>query len=155
MQTHRLWIGAWCAGMLLVSGCSFSREWKAASRQTAATNDITGAWVGRWQNSNNDHTDQLKAVITRVSGTEYHARFKAWWLGVFNGTFETRLTGRWEDGAFVFRGDQQVMGWKFTQEGSASPHNFRSEYSSEDYRGEFWMYRPEPVALPRGRARAR
>jgi len=137
-------MGLLAAGTLLLSGCSFSREWSAASRRPAPTNDITGAWVGRWQNSNNDHTDRLKAVITRVSDTEYHARFKAWWLGFLSGTFDATLTGHWQDGAFVFHGDQQVLGWKFSQEGHAGPNNFRSRYSSDDYQGEFWMYRPEP-----------
>lgn len=130
----------------LCSGCSFSREWKEASRQAPPAGDITGAWVGTWQNTNNDHKDRLKAVITRVSDTEYTARFKAWWLGIFSGTFDATLSGRWEDGEYVFSGTQKVMSWEFSQQGRINPTNFVSEYSSEDYRGNFTLHRTEPEA---------
>lgn len=142
MITWRQGAICWLLLAVLGCGCSYSREWRAASRQAAPTNDITGAWVGVWQNSNNDHTDRLIAVISRVSETEYHARFKAWWLGILSGTFEATLTGRWEDNAFVFSGTQQVMRWTFSQEGRADPRHFQSEYSSDSYRGIFSMTRP-------------
>ena len=106
--------------------------------------DITGAWIGTWQNNNNDHTDQLKAVITRVSDTEYSARFKAWWHGILSGTFDATLSGRWENGEFVFSGTQKVMRWEFSQQGRADAHQFVSEYSSSDFRGDFRMHRPAP-----------
>lgn len=127
----------------LCSGCSFSREWNRASRLAPPPEDITGAWVGTWQNSNNDHTDRLKAVITRVSETEYTARFKAWWHGILSGTFDAHLSGHWENGEFVFSGTQKVMRWEFTQQGRATPTNFSSEYSSSDHRGNFSLHRPE------------
>ena len=126
----------------LTSGCSFSREFKAASQKPPA-DDISGAWIGTWRNSNNPHTDRLKAVITRVSDSEYQARFKAWWFGIFSGTFRATLSGRWEGGEFLFSGTQKVMGWEFTQQGRATATNFTSEYSSSDYRGTFSMERPE------------
>lgn len=143
MNARNLVLSALVAAACLSSGCSFSREWKAASRQAPPPNDITGAWVGTWQNSNNSHHDQLKAVITRVSDTEYGARFKAWWLGIFSGTFDATLNGRWEGDEFVFSGTQKVMRWEFTQEGRATATNFTSEYSSSDYRGTFTLRRPE------------
>lgn len=128
---------------LMVSGCSFSREWDRARRASVPADDITGAWIGTWQNSNNDHTDQLKAVITRVSDTEYRARFKAWWHGILSGTFDATLQGRWEGNEYVFSGTEKVMGWEFTQQGRADASRFVSEYSSDDYRGSFTMHRPE------------
>ena len=127
----------------LGSGCSYSREWDRANRVPPPADDITGAWIGTWQNSNNDHTDRLKAVITRVSDTEYSARFKAWWFGILSGTFDATLWGRWENGEFVFSGTEEVMGWEFTQKGHANATNFTSEYSSADYRGSFILHRPE------------
>ncbi len=126
----------------LASGCSFSREWKAASRQPSGPNDLTGAWVGTWQNSTNSHHDQLKAIITRVSDTEYQARFKAWWFGIFSGTFDTTLYGQWEGQEFVFQGTQDVMGTEFEQKGRAGSTHFVSDYSSADYHGRFEMQRP-------------
>jgi len=126
----------------LTSGCSFSREWKSASRQPATPRDLTGAWVGTWQNSNNSHHDQLKAVITRVSETEYHARFKAWWLGIISGTFDVTLAGEWAGDEFHFRGNQDVMGWEIAQTGWLTSTQFNSKYSSMDYRGTFTLERP-------------
>lgn len=125
-------------------GCSFSREFKAASRQPPPTDDITGAWVGRWKNSNNSHEDRLKAVITRVSDHQYEARFKAWWFRILSGSFRATLNGQWEGGEFVFQGSQRVMGWEFKQQGRANATNFTSEYSSSNYRGMFIMERPAP-----------
>lgn len=133
---------------LLVSGCSFSREWDRARRTPVPADDISGAWIGTWQNSNNDHTDQLKAVITQVSDTEYRARFKAWWHGILSGTFSATLRGRWEGNEFVFSGTEKVMAWEFTQQGRADSAYFISEYSSADYRGNFTMHRPEPASPP-------
>ncbi|MBN9691183.1 MAG: hypothetical protein J0M24_13175 [Verrucomicrobia bacterium] len=130
--------------LLLGSGCSISREWKAANQQPTHPRDITGAWIGTWQNSNNSHHDQLKAVITRVSETEYQARFKAWWLGIFSGTFKATLNGTWEGDEFVFAGSEKIMGWQFDQQGRVSATNFVSEYSSSDYRGTFTLKRPTP-----------
>ncbi len=142
MRRRTLVLSALLVGVGLTSGCSFSREWKAASRELPPAQDITGAWVGTWQNSNNSHTGRLKAVITRVSETEYQARFKAWWLGILNGTFDTSLQGQWEEDDFVFEGTQKVMVWEFQQQGRASATRFDSEYSSSDYRGSFTMERP-------------
>jgi hypothetical protein len=140
LSTAALW--ALIAAACLSTGCAFSREWKSASRQPADPTDLTGAWIGTWQNSNNTHNDKLKAVISRVSDTEYEARFKAWWLGVFSGTYSTTLFGHWEGNEFVFQGTQDVMGWEFKHRGRASATNFVSDYSSADYRGRFIMHRP-------------
>lgn len=129
----------------LGAGCSFSREWKAAQRQPADPHDLTGAWIGTWQNHNNTHHDRLKAVITRKSDTEYQARFKAWWFLVFNGTFDTTITGHWEGDEFVFTGFQEVLDWRIEHKGRASSTHFVSEYASSDYTGEFRMVRPPPV----------
>ena len=144
MKVRNIFLSAAVAVAGLASGCSFSRDWKAASRQPPPVSDLTGAWIGTWRNSNNPHTDQLKAVITRVSDTEYQARFKAWWFGIFSGTFDATLKGRWEGGEFIFEGTQKVMGWEFTQKGQANSTNFTSEYFSSDYRGSFTMERPAP-----------
>ncbi|MBL9174440.1 MAG: hypothetical protein JNL10_12955 [Verrucomicrobiales bacterium] len=135
----------WAGAAFLTTGCSFSREWDRARRTPVPENEITGAWMGTWQNSNNDHADQLKAVITQVSDTEYRARFKAWWQGIFSGTFEATLQGRWEGNEFVFSGTEKVLAWEFTQQGRADSTRFVSEYSSDDFRGTFTMHRPEPV----------
>lgn len=142
MRLRTLFLLVLIVGMGLPAGCSFSREWNAARREPVPDHDITGAWVGTWQNSNNSHHDRLKAVITRVSETEYQARFKAWWLRLLSGTFDTPLKGHWEGDEFVFEGTQKVMVWEFHQQGRASATRFDSEYSSSDYRGSFSMERP-------------
>jgi outer membrane biogenesis lipoprotein LolB len=49
--------------LLLGSGCSISREWKAANQQPTHPRDITGAWIGTWQNSNNSHYSSLRDGI--------------------------------------------------------------------------------------------
>jgi hypothetical protein len=132
-------LAAFC---LTGAGCTFSREWKAASRQPLDAKDLTGAWEGTWQNSNNDHQDRLKAVVTRVSDTEYRARFKAWWHGIFSGTFRTTLKGSWQGDTFVFEGQEKVYGWRFDQEGRITSTQFDSRYSSDGDDGSFTMRRP-------------
>ena len=129
---------------LVATGCTFSREWKAAARQPADPKDITGAWEGTWQNSNNDHQDRLKAVVTRVSDTEYRARFKAWWHVVFSGTFRTTLKGSWQGDVFVFEGQEKVYGWRFDQEGRVTSTQFDSKYLSDGDDGSFTLRRPVP-----------
>lgn len=142
MTRHRALLCCLAGLSLLGSGCTFSREWKAASRQPADPRDITGAWEGTWQNSNNDHQDRLKAVITRVSDTEYRARFKAWWHVVFSGTFRTTLKGSWQDDVFVFEGQEKVYGWRFDQEGRITSTQFDSKYMSDGDDGSFTLRRP-------------
>ena len=142
MTRHHALLSCLVGLSLLGSGCTFSREWKAASRQPADPRDITGAWEGTWQNSNNDHQDRLKAVITRVSDTEYRARFKAWWHVVFSGTFRTTLKGSWQDDVFVFEGQEKVYGWRFDQEGRITSTQFDSKYMSDGDDGSFTLRRP-------------
>lgn len=142
MTRHHALLSCLVGLSLLGSGCTFSREWKAASRRPADPRDITGAWEGTWQNSNNDHQDRLKAVITRVSDTEYRARFKAWWHVVFSGTFRTTLKGSWQDDVFVFEGQQKVYGWRFDQEGRITSTQFDSKYTSDGDDGSFTLRRP-------------
>ncbi len=68
------------SAVLLTAGCSsFSKEWRAAAHPAAdpAGAGISGRWIGTWQNTNNTHSDRMRAVVTPVSATEYRVHVHA------------------------------------------------------------------------------
>ncbi|HTH48505.1 MAG TPA: hypothetical protein VMB21_13415 [Candidatus Limnocylindria bacterium] len=127
---------------LLATGCtSFEKKWQTARQQPLPAGDLTGAWTGSWQNTNNSHGGALRALITRVDGTDYTARFHAVW-GSHSGSFKTRLTGRQEGDDFVFEGRKRILGFLITTRGHANATNFFSTYESRFDTGTFTLKRP-------------
>ena len=127
---------------LLGAGCtSFEHEWAQAKRTPASPGDLTGAWRGTWQNTNNAHGDVLRAVVTQVNNTNYTARFHAVW-GSHRGSFRTKLVGQRTGAEFVFSGRKHILGFLITTRGQANATNFFSTYESRFDTGTFTLQRP-------------
>lgn len=128
--------------LLLAAGCaSFERPWQRALQQPPPATDITGAWIGTWQNTNNSHGGALRALVTRVDESTYRARFHATWGG-HSGSFRTVLRGHGESGEFVFTGSKRILGFRITNTGRANATNFVSTYESRFDTGTFTLRRP-------------
>jgi hypothetical protein len=130
---------------LLFGGCrSFEHDWQAAA---VATGDITGRWLGTWQNTNNAHAGPLRAVVTAGDGAgRYRARFHARW-GRFAGSFRSTLAGTNTPAGFAFTGRERVLGVRIDTAGLISGTNFHATYDSAFDRGTFTLERP-PTAPP-------
>lgn len=136
------------ATLILAAGCStpFSRAWEAAAHPPADPAGISGRWIGTWQNTNNTHSDRMRAVLERVSPTEYRASFHAKYRKVLGFKYETRFHGDVRDGVFVFKGEEDLgmlAGGQYRYTGSISPTNFFSTYDSKYDSGTFTLRRPE------------
>jgi hypothetical protein len=131
---------------VVLAGCtSFESDWKATTRHPTPTNDISGPWIGTWQNTNNAHGDQLRAVVKRVGLHAWKAHFHAHYGRLLTFSYEARLTGDEHEGRVQFTGEQN-LGWlaggTFRYVGEASPTNFFSTYENAYDSGTFTLHRP-------------
>lgn len=127
---------------LLATGCtSFEKKWQATRQQPPPAGDITGAWTGTWQNTNNAHGGALRALVTQMNATNYTVRFHAVW-GSHSGSFNTKLVGQPEGDEFVFVGRKRILGFLITTRGHANATNFFSTYESRFDTGTFTLKRP-------------
>lgn len=125
--------------LLAVCGCrSFEKDWKSAAGQPS--DDLSGRWIGTWQNTNNTHAGPLRAVLWQTGTNTYDARFHAVW-GKRSGSFRTRLNGQWQDGTFHFTGKRRVFLVPITTTGTAIPTQLNSAYDSPLDRGSFHLHR--------------
>lgn len=130
------------AALGLLCGCSsFERDWAAAAKLPPLDSDPVGAWTGTWQNTNNTHGGELRALLVRHSATNYTATFHATW-GRRSGTFSTRLAGSRNGNELAFRGSKRLLFVRIRNVGSASPTNFVSTYESRFDNGTFTLTRP-------------
>ena len=139
-----VWILIFLTG--LVAGCSsFSREWKAADRPATDPLGIEGRWIGTWQNTNNTHADKTRAVMTRTGDGVYDVHFHAKYKTVLGFKYRATFRGTAENGAFVFRGEEDLgvlAGGLYRYAGKVSPTNFYSTYESKYDTGTFTLRRP-------------
>lgn len=130
----------------LLTGCtSFESDWNATTRYPSPIGDISGPWIGTWQNTNNAHGDQLRAVVRRVGLHEWQAHFHAHYGRLLTFSYRAKLTGDEKDGQVHFTGEQN-LGWlaggTFRYVGEASPTNFFSTYENAYDSGTFTLHRP-------------
>ena len=131
---------------VFLSGCSsFNREWKSAVAQPSLTNDISGAWEGRWLSDKNGHTGKLRGVLTKEGPDQYSARFHATFWKVFHATYEVPLKHEERNGEHLLAGEADLgtlSGGIYTYEAKATPEEFLSKYKCKYDRGTFEMKRP-------------
>jgi hypothetical protein len=145
----------------------YARKWQeaAASARTKQPTDLSGAWVGAWQNGTSTaetshHTGKLWAVATPVkpeaftrwpyakgtaSPTLYNFRYKATWGKAFQGTFtmEHAVQGKDAAGRYVLKGSRDLgMFGEFRFDGAATPKEFHLNYFSKMNTGSFELKRP-------------
>lgn len=126
----------------VLCGCSsFERDWAGAAKLPVLESDPLGAWVGTWQNTNNTHGGELRALLVRNSATNYTATFHATW-GQHSGTFRTWLTGERTGNTLEFTGSKRLLLVRIRNRGEVSPTNFVSTYESRFDNGTFTLTRP-------------
>ena len=76
--------------LLLLTGCTFEREWRAAANQPW-TGGMDGRWEGTWLSHTNGHNGKLRAVIKRRSGETYDVHYHATYFGCIPFAFRTKL----------------------------------------------------------------
>lgn len=146
------WIAlvALAVSVAVLPGCrSFHREWKLARQRPDPAGELTGAWEGTWQNTNNTHQDRMRAVLTKAGPEIYHAHFFAWYKRVLTFSYATDLRVERREGETVFfRGQSdlgKLAGGVYRYEGHATPGDFFSTYTSKYDVGSFTLRRPLPV----------
>lgn len=126
----------------LSAGCaSFEKRWAAATPAPANAHDLTGHWRGRWQNVNNKHGGELRAILSKQTDTSCEAEFHATW-GTRSGGFRATLTGAWEGDRFVFTSRRRIFGVLISTEGAATTNSLRAAYASRPDTGTFTLERP-------------
>src|ERR1051325_7169554 len=127
---------------MLSSGCStFNHDWKAAIKTSQPSDDITGAWDGRWLSEVNGHHGRLRSLISRNSPDNYTARFKARFWKIFTAGYTIPLQARRDTGqAWRLEGEKnlgKLVGGVYHYSAQANPDNFRSSYSNKYDHGNF------------------
>ena len=133
-------------GLVGLTGCSsFHKEWKAAMKGPAPTNSINGPWIGDWKSDANGHHGSLKCVVTKTSDTTYRAHYRAHFWKILWYSYAATLNGNEKNGVVVLQGEADLgnlAGGVYKYEGTATPIEFRSSYSSKYDHGNYQMTRP-------------
>lgn len=139
-----LFAGLW---LIFFCGCSsFHGEWKRAAATPPPAGGITGRWEGHWRSKVNDHTGQLRCLVSELPDGRYQARFHAHYWKIFRFGYTVPLDVEAVGDGFDFKGDTN-LGWYaggvYHYEGHATPTEFDSTYRSKHDHGIFRMTRPE------------
>jgi hypothetical protein len=128
-------------------GCSsFNRDWRSAETLPTSPHSIEGRWEGRWDSEANGHNGKLRCLMTRISDSEYRARFRATYARVlkFSYTAELRMQPHHEGWEFNGEADLgKLAGGVYYYEGRISSSNMFSTYRSKYDQGTFELQRPE------------
>jgi hypothetical protein len=133
------------AVMLWLCGCSFNKEWKAAVSSPVPANSIEGPWTGEWRSDRNGHHGALRCIVAKNPDATYRARFRATYWKIARFTYTATLNGVETNGVTALKGEANLgkLVGVYKYDGSATPEEFRSTYSSKHDKGEFQMARPE------------
>src|SRR5688572_29844890 len=124
---------------------SFNKEWKAALNSPAPTTSIQGPWAGEWRSDKNGHHGSLRCVVSKTSDTTYRAHYRATYWKILRYSYVATLNGAETNGTVHLKGEAdlgKLAGGVYKYEGTATPSDFRSSYSSKDDHGKFEMGRP-------------
>jgi hypothetical protein len=134
----------------MLTGCSFGREWQAATRYSYPEQELAGCWEGTWQSDYNGHHGGLRAIITKQGEGYYDAHFHATYAAVIPFEFELPLLVTDDGTAYALQGEAD-LGWLagglYTYNGSATSTDFVAAYSAENKdHGTFTMQKKRPCA---------
>ncbi len=133
------------------SGCrSFEKDWAAAARIPIPAGDpLGGRWTGAWQNTNNAHGGDLRAIVPPSESTRRTVRFFATWGG-HSGSFTSPLNVTSTGDTATFVGRRRILGFRITTRGEARHGRFDATYQSVFDNGTFTLKRVEtPEPAPR------
>lgn len=133
------------------SSCStrFQHDWKAAaaSVETTAPRDVTGAWEGTWKSEATGHQGTLKAVVSESGKKDqvYAFHYQATWRHILSATFQSEHTVRIQGKNFVLTGQHNLgpmFGGIYHYDGTATPTMLKCRYRSDLDHGLFELKRP-------------
>ena len=132
---------------LVLCGCSsFNRDWRRAGTLPASPDSIEGRWEGRWVSDANGHNGKLRCLMTRISDSEYRARFRATYARVLKYSYAAELRMQPHHEGWEFNGEAdlgKLAGGVYYYEGRISSSNMFSTYRSKYDHGTFELRRPE------------
>jgi hypothetical protein len=133
-------------GSLFLAGCSsFSHDWDKAAKQPAPSDGLQGRWQGVWLSDVNQHTGELRCVVTKQDDGTYRARFHAKYNRVLSFGYTVPLKVEPATNGFKFSGEANLhwyAGGIYHYEGQVDATNFFSTYSCKYDHGTFKMTRP-------------
>lgn len=136
---------------LSFSSCStrFNHDWKkaAASTETTAPHDVTGAWHGTWKSAATGHQGTLKAVVSKLDdrNNTYAFLYRATWRRILSAPFKAEHTVKRQGGNFVLTGQHNLgplFGGIYHYDGTATSTMFKCNYRCNIDDGIFEMQRP-------------
>jgi len=133
------------SSLAFLAGCSsFNRQWNAAPVATGP-GDIEGKWQGNWRSDKDDHTGNLKCVVTKGAGDLYCAHFVATYWKFLTFAYDAELQGTPDGDSVHLVGEQDLgalAGGVYRYDGSANNTDFHCTYTSKYDFGKFIMSRP-------------
>jgi hypothetical protein len=130
----------------LLCGCSsFNRDWKRVAGQSQGENTPEGRWEGSWISEGNGHHGGLRCLLSSEEDSQYKARFRATWGGVFHFNYTARFELQPHDIGWEFDGEADLgkLGGVYYYEGRATTTNMASTYRSKYDHGRFELNRPK------------
>jgi len=135
--------------LLTLTGCSsFESDWKAAAETPTPDDAITGRWTGTWLSDVNDHTGDLRAIITKIDDDTYEAHYHATW-GAVSGAYKTKLHVTKREGhrvEFESSKDLGLFYGVYDTTGHITPTEYHAEYESKGDHGTNTLQRPQEDA---------
>lgn len=78
--------------LLLLTACSpFNRTWNN-HQQPPNAHPLVGRWQGTWQSNHNQHTGDLRAIITETGDDQFSAWYHATYAGFLKFTYTIPFT---------------------------------------------------------------
>ena len=106
---------------------------------------VEGPWEGTWLSGHNQHTGELKAIVTKRSGKKNRYQFVYWatWAKM-KGTFKFEGDAERKCGAVHISGSKRLGLFKYNHDARMTPTKFEATYGTDakDF-GTFELSRPE------------
>ena len=143
------------AGLAVVSlamancaGIGFEKDWDqaVADYESGVSDGVTGPWTGTWLSHYNEHTGDLRCLVTKEPGSEdlHRFRYHATWGQALKGGFNAKFPVKSDGKGHAVKGTSSLgIFGKFNHDGRIEGDTFEAKFGSKkgDY-GVFEMTRP-------------
>ncbi len=122
----------------------FQREWKSWRGRPVGSSGIEGPWLGRWVSEANQHTGQLRCVLTVLDSSRYRAVFHATYWKWLSASYAVTLEARQTEGKTCLEGEidlGRLAGGLYHYAGEATSTSFRCTYRCQYDQGRFELSR--------------
>ncbi|MFT5466185.1 MAG: hypothetical protein ACI8UO_001283 [Verrucomicrobiales bacterium] len=125
---------------------NFEKRYAAAVAESGGDfQDVTGPWEGTWLSGHNQHTGELKAIVSKSPKGQNRYRFLYWatWAKM-KGTFKFEGDSVEDGGVVKMSGAKRLGPFQYTHKAEMTKDQFEATYGSdkEDF-GTFQLHRPE------------